>query len=274
MEIHPASYKPTPAFYKMPWENTLYMGVELELEVPHGDKTKTIDKFDDFLTKIRRDKYIYAKSDSSLRNGVELVTHPFTLRYAHEKINFTNIMDYILNKTTFYTGENTGLHVHLSKDFFTLYELKKMRAFFNINFAPYLQMFSLRGGRSGWGKCSDSWRPKDFLHRDMTEVERIDRSNCLAITNNTASTIEIRLFASTVNPDRFKAILQFCDAVSHFIKDVSLATILTDFKSWQQFIKWCSDQNQYFQFLDNYFQIAKGTYEEPRNRVEIREQRR
>ena len=69
------SYKPEPIFYG---DNSRYFGVELEIDVAGKD----CEYADELLNIANEDKeHIYIKSDGSLNDGMEIVTHPMTLDY-------------------------------------------------------------------------------------------------------------------------------------------------------------------------------------------------
>jgi len=271
MRLQSANYAPSKWKYlKMKWENTLYMGMELEMEcdmrIPRPAERSDITsmlltRLEEVLVKLRRTNHFYVKYDGSLTCGVEVVTHPFTLQYAHSKLKLTELASYLhSSESGFITSRNTGLHVHLTKQFFTGYELRKMRAFFKINYTPYLLKFGQRKYNTSYGRLNDTFTAKQFLTAKASTIESIGRESCFAINNNMSPTVEIRLFQSSTNPKRIKAILQFCDALSYYVKEVSLATVLNKNISWATFLEWCKTQNRYAQFLENWKLIDKGKY--------------
>ena len=73
--INDYSYKPEPIFYG---ENNRYYGIELEVDKggKYGDYAKMILDVANI-----HDEHIYIKSDSSLDDGFEIVSHPMTLEY-------------------------------------------------------------------------------------------------------------------------------------------------------------------------------------------------
>lgn len=123
-EIHSYSYKPSPLFYddsasgvtftRQATLNTLYMGVELELEYNEcRDQRGVVDDMRACGERLGGAEFWYAKSDGSISNGFEAVTHPATLaawRQADlgwlERANQAGCRAW--NTTT------CGLHIHLS----------------------------------------------------------------------------------------------------------------------------------------------------------------
>lgn len=108
--IHEYGYKPTPIFYG---DSNRYFGVELEIDGAGKD-----DDYADEILDIANssDDCIYIKSDSSLDDGMEIVTHPMSLEY-HRSFCWDRIM-----KKAVYLGYRShqtstcGLHIHVNRD--------------------------------------------------------------------------------------------------------------------------------------------------------------
>ena len=73
------NYKPKPIFYKRDGENAVrYYGVELEID----DGGRDDDNAGQILkTANLSDELLYAKTDSSLNDGMELVSHPCSINF-------------------------------------------------------------------------------------------------------------------------------------------------------------------------------------------------
>ena len=108
--IHEYSYKPEPIFYG---DSKRYFGVELEIDGAGKD--------DDYAEEILNianedDDHIYIKTDGSLDDGMEIVTHPMSLEY-HKDFCWERIM-----KKAVYLGYRShqtstcGLHVHVNRN--------------------------------------------------------------------------------------------------------------------------------------------------------------
>ena len=108
--IHEYSYKPEPIFYG---DSNRYFGVELEIDGAGKD-----DDYADELLNIANndDEHIYIKSDSSLDDGMEIVTYPMSLEY-HKDFCWCSVM-----KKAIYLGYRShqtstcGLHIHINRD--------------------------------------------------------------------------------------------------------------------------------------------------------------
>ena len=84
--IHEYNYKPDPIFYG---DSKRYFGVELEIDEggKNGDNADTLLGIGN-----RVAEHIYIKSDGSLSDGMEIVTHPMSLRYHKDKMPWAEIM--------------------------------------------------------------------------------------------------------------------------------------------------------------------------------------
>ena len=112
--IHEYGYKPEPIFYG---DSNRYFGVELEIDGAGKD-----DDYADELLEIANedDEHIYIKSDSSLDDGMEIVTYPMTLDY-HKDFCWEKIMRHavFLGYRSHQTS-TCGLHIHVNRDSFGL----------------------------------------------------------------------------------------------------------------------------------------------------------
>lgn len=103
------SYKPEPIFYGN--DSSLFIGVELELDDGGNDRGNARE-----LTNVANaeDEYIYIKSDGSLDDGFEIVTHPMTLQFHKERMPWRELtssalqLGYVSHKAC-----TCGLHCHI-----------------------------------------------------------------------------------------------------------------------------------------------------------------
>lgn len=108
--IHEYGYKPEPIFYG---DSNRYFGVELEIDGAGKDDDYAAEILD--IANIR-DDHIYIKTDGSLDDGMEIVTHPMSLEY-HKDFCWEDIMHHAVRLG--YRSHQTstcGLHVHVNRD--------------------------------------------------------------------------------------------------------------------------------------------------------------
>jgi len=224
--INDYMYKPAPKFrhfnqstnesvFSRDSSNRLYEGFELELESPRENAAEVaqtlIDNFDE------DEDVFYCKHDGSLDDGFEIVSHPMTLR-AHKTMDYSDMLAE-LKKAGCKSHDTTtcGLHVHVSRSFFTMSETVKLGLFVYFN-KSRLETFARRTETS-YAKF------KPVLRSDLKAAGHSER-RYEAINFENARTIEFRLFKGTLNFETFMATLEFCDAVSRFVKTVSACSIV------------------------------------------------
>ncbi|WP_312642501.1 hypothetical protein [Hydrogenoanaerobacterium sp.] len=88
--IQEYSYKPEPIFYG---DGSCCFGVELEIDNGGKDDQKAQALLD---IGNRQGSYIYIKSDGSLDDGMEIVTHPMALDFHQNKMPWQQILAHAL----------------------------------------------------------------------------------------------------------------------------------------------------------------------------------
>lgn len=245
--IHEYSFTPIPlSFNKMAWENTTFLGIELEVECnnDNGEWNDQAIMFRDFLSAHDCADKFYFKEDGSIE-GYEIVSHPFTLQYAHKHLNFKKMLEYLRkNDYTSYDNGHCGLHVHVGRNCFSTLEIYKLRAFFAHN-ARQIDKFSAREGKN-MSYCQ-------FEHLDKRQVlSTYQQGRYWALNLNTRdhSTVEFRVFRGTLKYDRFMASLKFVYALIDFVKCTGLARLMKG-NSWGLFREYVEGNGEY-KFLSDY----------------------
>ena len=198
------STKPEWSFTKQPWENTTYLGLELEIELSKNDATEQ-DCID--IAKDHFDcEYIW-KNDSSLNNGIEFVFSPHTLQ-SIKKRDFRSFLSKLQKAgARSWDPKTCGMHIHVGCDTFKKRDIDKLRTFFWANKDKITKL----SGRSeeninSWAKIIS---PKDLAGRHVA-------------LNKTAETLEFRIFRGTLNYERFRSNLMFVEAIIDFVQNHSL----------------------------------------------------
>ncbi len=232
--INEYSYKPEPIFYG---DGNLYLGVELEID--HGGKDSSNAK-EILGTANQTAEHIYIKSDSSLDDGMEIVTHPCTLEYHSRKFSWKEIVKCAL-QLGYYSHQTTtcGLHIHVNRNAFSEdYEVQETCIgrilFFMEKHWEELLRFSRRTQ-----KQLDQWAnryglkgtPKETLHHAKTGgVGRY-----AALNLNNYSTIEFRLFRGTLKYNTLIAALQLVDTICKAA--ITLSDEEMSLLSWTNFVE-------------------------------------
>lgn len=208
--IHCYSYKPTPVFYG---EGPMYMGVELEVDdggKDSGNARKILSVFN------KGAEYGYIKSDGSLDDGLELVTHPCTLKEHQTNVPWQETLEKIRTLGYFsHQSRTCGLHVHVNRSFFgNTFEQQEERIghvlYLFERFWQELLRFSRRTQRQ-----VEQWAArygyKDTGREILEHAKKSyqGRYSCVNLTNT--NTIEFRIFRGTLRYNTLIATLQFVD---------------------------------------------------------------
>lgn len=232
--LHEYSYKPAPIFYG---EGEQFFGVELEID----DGGRDDDNAERILNFGNRSvEHIYIKTDSSLEDGLEIVSHPMTLEYHLNKMPWPEVMREAL-RLNYYSHKTStcGLHIHCNRNAFgeTIQEqdavISRILFFIEHHWAEMLK-FSRRteiqlnkwAARYGYKD-----RPKEIL--ETAQKGGYGRYACVNIQNY--DTIEFRIFRGTLKYNTFAATLQLVNEICNvalFVSDEELSTL-----SWSDFVR-------------------------------------
>ena len=236
-DAHCRSYpemRPFPA----PTPHFLYLGVELEVELPDGDRSEVARR-------LKKDYCadILIKHDASLDDGFEMVSGPFSLE--EHKLLWPNLLPAASKfGARSWSYSTTGLHVHLSRAFFTPLVLGKLLVF--LNSEATREHIVLLAGR----KCPDfaamekkkltdvMSKTRRYCYRNEVYTYEIDRrcrgtstSRYEALNLQNEKTVEIRIFKGTLHVEHVLADIEFCHAVAHWVTDCSIQ----ECENWSSF---------------------------------------
>ena len=235
--IHGYGYKPEPRFCKCRNEKKVrYYGVELEIDRGGFEEDNAEELYD---IANEDEEVLYIKSDGSLSEGMELVSHPCSLKYHRTRFPWEDIMHRAVRLG--YRSHNTstcGLHIHVGKAQLgdTIEEqedvIGRILFFFESHWNELFN-FSRRtvyavdrwAARQGY-----SDRPKDIL--DKAKKSSKGRYCCVNITNY--ATVEIRLFRGTLKYNTFIASLELVDEICR--NAISLSDHEMHSQSWNDFV--------------------------------------
>ena len=231
--IHDYSYKPDPIFYG---SDNRFFGVELEIDYG-GHYSENAEKL--LAVGNSCHEHIYIKSDGSLDEGMEIVTHPMTLNYHKTEMPWEEIcakaieMGYKSHKTS-----TCGLHIHVNRDAFgATHEAQESAISRVLYFVEHhwneLLRFSRRTEEqmSHWAaRYGYKNNPKDIL--DHAKSSGSSRYTCVNITNY--STIEFRMFRGTLKYNTLIATLELVDKICELA--VNLDDEVLSKISWSAFV--------------------------------------
>lgn len=263
--INDYSYRPTPIFYHTEEEldnarvktkirnnvvrrarQMTYMGFELEVESMSRDKFRDgAELFQDI------EDLVYLKTDGSLNNGFEIVSHPMTLDWFMANFPFEKLEEL---KSLDFEGWNVssaGLHVHVSKDAFNGIAAEAKFVCLIHNNA---NLFESLAGRSGsrWSQF-DNGNTKD-LRRKLLHMVGSDRYS--AVNMNNQNTLEVRIFKSSLKPERLQMALQLVDACVAFSNTCNTP----DYANAGLFVDWIHENKDRYAVLASYVSHDNGVF--------------
>lgn len=245
--IHNYTYKPVPIFHG---SGPRYFGVELEIDGggENSDHARNILH----LANDDEENNLYIKSDGSIDDGFELVTHPMSLDYQLHQMPWSEVLSEAKHLGYYSHQANTcGLHIHVSRDAFGFtYEeqdsaIARVLFFIEHHWTELLK-FSRRTPHQleRWAaRYGYMDRPKDIL--DQAKYGRSSgRYSCVNLQND--ATIEFRIFRGTLKLNTILATLQLVDRVC----DVAISLSDDEVKalSWTTFVGGCT-QPELIQYL-------------------------
>lgn len=233
-EIEEYSFKPDPIFYG---EGTRFFGVELEVDCAGKD--------DDNAARIKgqanlRCEHIYCKSDGSLDDGFEIVTHPMTLDYHLHDMPWAAILhEAVRLGYKSHMTSTCGLHVHVNRD--SLGEsrdeqeevIERILFFVETHWAE-LFTFSRRSSYS-----MNRWAARYGIEKTgkaiLDKAKKGSAGRYAAVNLCPYQTIEFRLFRGTL---KLNTLLATLELVNHII-DIALTMSEEEIEqqSWSDFVQ-------------------------------------
>ena len=207
-------------------ETALYIGDEHEIEC--NCEVSREDVVSE-LTANYRDLLFYYTKDGSLSDGLEIHSQPMTHK-AHKQRKwegFNTIREWGVSS---YQTDTAGLHFHLTRDAFTNFHFLKFVKFINENIAFTLEI----ARRLNMDNLNDYARfdyrlPYDikrYIARRYREYKGNNKVTCNiggrgAINLQNPKTIELRFFGGALSENKYKAKIDFVQAVYDYTQDSS-----------------------------------------------------
>ena len=239
--IHDYNFNPSASMHG---KGPLYLGVELEMEC--SDRSDTADSL--YALSDEEDLF-YIKSDGSLKNGIEVVTHPCSLAFHQEEFGWEDLVKAAVSEGARSHDTSTcGIHVHLSRKFFTLSEVTRFVAFVNVH-GDHLKVLARREA-SGYSRFKNK---NSGTKRLVTQEERYE-----AVNLYNSRTLEVRIFKGTLKKSTLMSCIEVCDAMARFIKTSNIASIVgKSEENWEQFLSFVNNNLDMYSNLHEYM-IKKG----------------
>ncbi len=227
------SYKPDPRFHG---DGPLFLGLELEIIVPEHSYAECVALASEELGGLG-----YLKQDSSIRpTGFELVTHPMSFGYALER--FPWLLLEALAERGCETDSTVGLHVHASRAGFAspahIYRWLKL-------------LYRNESAVARLARRRSHYAPFDVLARAKARDTAKSHQHALGLDRYQAinpyprHTLELRVFASSLDVQCVQAALAFTAASIHYTRDLRVTDVRAGAWEWARFAAWAAAQPAY-----------------------------
>lgn len=226
----------------------LYIGMELETSFnyddsrlgPRGLATQR------WLGELPED-LIYAKGDSSVENGFEIVTHPFQPRWGLDNLPFDSFQELIDNLGARPTHRSCGTHIHMNKEAFSNTHLWK---FLQIHYrmASFCQLV---GGRQDNDFASFSHGDVGLQRERLMEIVKqkdkaiSDYNRYCAVNLRNEYTIELRYMRGGINPSEIKKNIYWALALYEFSDYLKISDINEGALDDPGFMLWWINNHDY-----------------------------
>ena len=231
--IHEYNYTPDLVFHG---KGLRHFGVELEID-DGGTVNSNAQKLLDIANKDVENLYI--KTDGSLDEGLELVTHPMTLEYHLNEIPWAEVLRKAQSMGYLSHAAGTcGLHVHISRlAFGCTYEQQEAAIARLLYFVEKFWAELLRFSRRTQSQMN-RWAARYGIRLTPSEQMNHAKNSCArrytAVNLTNADTVEIRMFRGTLKLNTLKATLQM---VNHLVEvAISMSDIAVQELSWFDFL--------------------------------------
>ena len=231
--IHEYSYTPDLVFHG---KGLRHFGVELEID-DGGTVNSNAQKLLDIANANAENLYI--KTDGSLDEGLELVTHPMTLEYHLNEMPWAEVLRKAQSMGYLSHAAGTcGLHVHISRlAFGCTYEQQEAAIARLLYFVEKFWAELLRFSRRTQSQMN-RWAARYGIRLTPSEQMSHAKNSCAgrytAVNLTNSDTVEIRMFRGTLKLNTLKATLQM---VNHLVEvAVSMSDTAVQELSWFDFL--------------------------------------
>jgi hypothetical protein len=217
-----------------------YFGVELELE---ADATHSIYREEmaydaNRVLNDRLEKFCIIKHDGSLQNGFEICTRPATM--ACHKAAWQEFFDKL--PAGLVATERCGMHIHVSKAALTELQIGKIISF--IHNKENAKLIKKIAGRES---CHYSNYSSPLKHRHALYKHINNFSHYSAVNVLNSNTVELRIFASTVNYALFIKNMEFFHALVKFAVPGTVS--ISDSTNRFAFLKFLNENRKFYPHL-------------------------
>ena len=243
---HDYGYKPEPVFFG---HDSMYFGVELEVD-EGGEDEENAEML--LHTANRQEERMYIKHDGSITEGFELVSHPMTLDYHTNKMNWKEVLaqavglGYLSHQTS-----TCGLHFHVNRTAFGVTEDEQEQVVARIVYFVEkhwneLLKFSRRS-EAGINRWASRYGISENTQDTYKKAKYKRMGRYVAVNLENAHTVEFRMFRGTLCYATFIASLQLVHEickVCNKLSDTQLESL-----SWSGFVSEIQEKPELIRYL-------------------------
>jgi hypothetical protein len=241
------SYKPNPKFFgSAPY----YLGIELEVECGRGVRNPTISEGVEEVYGCLGRNRTYLKSDGSLNNGFEIVTHPHSLDEYH-RLDWSFLDNLKAQNFRSWNTETCGLHVHISRTAYT--NKSHMLRFMKFIYDNKKQVQLLSGRASDWARFNDKGR---LVHKINDDGYFVGDGHYSAVNTENSETLEVRVFRGSLRKERVLSAVEFVHCATEYTRIMKVVPKDRPM-AWTRFCSYLVDKTDQY---PNLFTIMEETY--------------
>jgi len=233
-EVWNYSYKPDPRFHGT---GPIYLGMELEIIVPQRRRYDAVAAVTDAVGRLA-----YLKDDSSIEpSGFELVTHPMDYLFAMREFPWPLLDELCALGCT--SDARVGLHVHASRaGFSSPAHIYRWATFLYRNESEVIE---LAGRRSRYAAFSPQARER-IKDTAKGQLRGYDLDRYQAVNPYPRHTLEVRVFAGSLDAGRVQAALAFVAASIEYTRTLTAHDIIRHHGwHWARFTDWVTTHPDY-----------------------------
>lgn len=256
--IHDYNYRPDLIFHTTDKDERLFFGMEIEVECRNGRYEPA-----EYAGRLEEYDLAYLKSDGSLSDGFEIVTHPMTHDFfKNEATEFWGTLAELRSnyKVMTWSTRTAGIHIHISRTGFK--GGPHMHRFLNLIYSNE-RLYSDIAGRtsSRWAKFDDVVQMSSNLNDEGNRVYKTYRNFRYKITHGSLTdrysavntqnrdTLELRIFKSSTNPERIRAYMDLAHASVEYTRNLTVQQVKDGALSASAFIAYVRENGSLYEQL-------------------------
>lgn len=156
--------------------------------------------------------YCIVKADSTIQEGMEIVSVPATLQWHRE--HTVPFLKALHGKIEGWKYNNAGIHIHIGRAELSPLQIGRMSAF--VDHPANSPFITKIAGRDPTTYCN---RVLKKLTIGLHDANNMERYCALNLKTRNLQTVEYRIFRSNVSPLGFLKCLELCHALARWAKD-------------------------------------------------------